>query len=301
MSREIRRVDLDFDWPLRKVWQGFLMPDRLHETECEACGGTGYSQRARYLYDLWYGQVPFRPEDNGSTPFGPDTPQVWARAERNVTNAPEYYGAGAAILIEAHRLAAHFNGSWSHHLNADDVGALIKGGRLRDLTDNWTRGEGWTPKDPPVTPAPAEVNTWSIGPGLGHDAINAHLVIKARCAREDAAELCPDCGGHGATEAYPGQRAEADAWEPTGPPEGEGWQVWESVSEGSPVTPVFPTRAALVDHLCTAEQRVTLRQGPMSRHEAEAFVDAGWVPSGMTVNGQGIEGALAPGARGGDW
>lgn len=40
------------------------------------------------------------------------------------------------------------------------------------------------------------------------------------------------------------------------PPSGEGWQVWETVSEGSPVTPVFPTAESLARQLKTADAQV---------------------------------------------
>jgi hypothetical protein len=55
-------------------------------------------------------------------------------------------------------------------------------------------------------------------------------------------------------EAYEGQRAEAEAWQSTDPPAGEGWQLWETVSEGSPVTPVFPTADGLISHLVEVER-----------------------------------------------
>ena len=37
MGREVKRVALDFDWPLNEVWEGFLTPDKFSETPCEAC------------------------------------------------------------------------------------------------------------------------------------------------------------------------------------------------------------------------------------------------------------------------
>lgn len=53
---------------------------------------------------------------------------------------------------------------------------------------------------------------------------------------------CPHCQGHGVDplvyEAY-------EAWKPTGPPAGDGWQMWETTSEGSPVSPVFATAEEL--------------------------------------------------------
>lgn len=58
-------------------------------------------------------------------------------------------------------------------------------------------------------------------------------------------DTCDRCNGHGNVERYPGQRADAEAWEPTEPPEGPGWQLWETTSEGSPTSPVFETGEAL--------------------------------------------------------
>ncbi|MER5649644.1 hypothetical protein [Streptosporangium sp. NPDC002524] len=37
MSREVRRVPLDFDAPLGQVWSGYVMPEHLCERRCPAC------------------------------------------------------------------------------------------------------------------------------------------------------------------------------------------------------------------------------------------------------------------------
>lgn len=245
--RDVKRVPLDFDWPPKKVWEGFLTPAKLHEVDCPDCKG-GYSARAQVLHDQWYGYAPFDPRSAGSLTLSHDTPAVRAFAERNVSRAPGFYGTGEAEIVrEARRLATLFNGQWCHHLSQDDVDALVAAGRLTDLTHTWRQGEGWQPKDPPVAPTAAEVNEWSIRGGFGHDSINAWVVLKARCEREGVSESCATCDGHGSLEAYPGQRAEAETWEPVQPPKGDGWQLWETVSEGSPVSPVFPTAEALAD------------------------------------------------------
>lgn len=295
MSREIRRIATTFDWPLGETWQGYLMPDHLRSLPCPDCDGHGYSPHARHLHNLWYGYVPFNPEDNGSTPLTEDTPAVRAFAERNVTRSPDYYGpADIAVPLEARRLARNWNKQWSHHLNDADVAALLAADRLWDLTHTCRKGEWWQRIDPPVTPTPEQVNEWSIL-SLGHDAINASVCIQARCERDGQPRLCGTCGGEAVAWRHDGHKAAHDAWEPTEPPAGDGWQVWETVSEGSPVTPVFATRQELVDHLCTPGQRVTLREGPMARDEAERFVTAEWVPSFMGNPATGmVEGALVP-------
>lgn len=295
MSRVVRRVPLDFDWPQGEVWEGFLLPSSLRATTCPSCGGHGYSPRAKELQDLWYGDPPtFRPEDNGSKPFPIDHPVIQARAQRNVEASPSYYGTGDdAIRREARRLAQLWNTAWCHHLNADDVAALVHGGRLRDLTHTWDRENGWTPKDPPALPTPEEVNEWSLS-GFGHDGINQWVVVQARCAREGVEEGCSTCAGHGSVEVYPGQRAEADAWTAQDPPAGAGWQLWESVSEGSPITPVFPTAGGLIEHLVTVGDRPgSDRDSRYSRPAAEALIASGWAPSGVAIGGKFFENAEA--------
>lgn len=90
----------------------------------------------------------------------------------------------------------------------------------------------------------------------------------------------------------------------TEPPAGDGWQVWETVSDGSPITPVLPTAEALVEYLCTVgttwDQRAAReRDEPLpSREACRKFVKAGWVPSAMFVGGRmlsGIHAAIALG------
>ena len=83
MGRELKRVPLDFQWPLNKVWAGFLNP---HHTavECPHCAGTGSSPTARHLKDQWYGNAAFQPADRGSVPFTPDHPTIRAKADKPV-------------------------------------------------------------------------------------------------------------------------------------------------------------------------------------------------------------------------
>lgn len=288
MSREIKRVPVAFDWQLQKVWQGYLMPDSLDENPCPDCKN-GYSPDAQYLFDMWYGYVPFGPAATGSTAFTIDTPEVRAFAERNVARAPDFYGSNEqAIVREAQRLADLWNGQWSHHLTDDDVAALVEAGRLRDFTHRWDPEKRWQKIEPPVVPTAEQVNRWSLS-GFGHDSINASVVIRARCEREGIGDTCETCGGHGSLEAYSGQRAEAEAWERTEPPTGEGWQMWETVSEGSPVSPVFATAEELAQWLTTENggKMAGPSRRPMAISAAREFVKAGWAPS-MIGNAGGI-------------
>ena len=292
MSRQVRRVPLDFDWPLHKIWHGFLMPDKFNEQPCPDCTN-GWSPPAQNLYDLWYGKTPFDPASTGSTPWRHDSPPIRARAERHIAEAPQYYGKGeAAIQQEGQRLADLFNGQWCHHLSQDDVDALADAGRLRRFTHTWDRDNGWQKIEPAVRPTAAQVNEWSIG-GPGHDGINAHVVIEARCKREGIDPTCRTCGGHASLEKYEGQRAEAEAWEPTEPPEGDGWQLWETVSEGSPISPVFSTAEALAAWMSDPARG----EDWVPAETAYRFIGVGWAPTGVSRGG----GPWVPGVEATGW
>lgn len=282
MSREIKRVplDFDFDWAdTRKVWPGYLMPDSLGGTHCPDCKN-GYAPDAERLHALWYGYVPFTPESTGSTLLTPESPAVRAFAERNVTSAPDYYGTGEAVIVqEGQRLADLWNGMWCHHLTQDDVDALVAAGRLMDFTHTWSTATRWQKIEPPVVPTAEQVNEWSLR-GMGHDGINASVVISARCEREGVREICQTCEGHASVETYAGQRADAEAWEREEPPVGEGYQLWETVSEGSPITPVFATPEELARWMTSHSWGRQTEHMASSFDVAMRFIDAGWAPSG---------------------
>lgn len=286
MGRELKRVALDFKWPENKVWDGYLNPNYAKSHDCQECAGSGSSPEARRLNDQWYGNAPFKPEDRGSTPFLTTHPAVRAFAERNVTRSPGYYGGGeAAIQREAQRLADLWNCAWSHHLNVDDVAALLEGGRLRDLTHTWTPETRWQPKEPPYVPTPEEVNVWSISGGFGHDSINQLIVGGAECKRLGIDAECPHCKGAGTIWDSPEDERAAEAWARSGPPAGDGYQIWETVSEGSPISPVFATPDELARHM--AGKQWGADKGSSYETWLRFINGPGWAPS-MIADANGV-------------
>ena len=245
MGRTLKRVPMDFTWPQGKTWGGYLNPFSGKSTPCDQCGGSGASPEAEHLKDQWYGNAPFRPDDRGSKPLTIHTPEVRAFAERNCLSSPEYYDTdGKAVDREASRLISMWNAQWCHHLNAEDVRALIEGDRLYDLTHKFTAGKGWERNSPPNTPTPEEVNAWSIG-GFGHDSINQWIVVGAECKRLGHSTTCSKCAGEGSLWPSAEIQKQAEEWTKTEPPVGEGYQMWETTSEGSPQSPVFATMEEL--------------------------------------------------------
>ena len=135
--------------------------------------------------------------------------------------------------------------AWHDKIGQAEVDHLLKKGRLRTWVPG-ENGERGTLESRPRTAA--DVNANQRGGGLDlHDAINRWLLVKFRCKRLGIPMSCEACKGRGCIEAYPGQSAEAEAWEPTEPPTGEGWQMWETTSEGSPCSPVFATAEELAE------------------------------------------------------
>ena len=65
----------------------------------------------------------------------------------------------------------------------------------------------------------------------------------------------------------------------------EWYQVYETVSEGTPVTPPFETKAELIDYLATHGDFWDQHRGDgsWSRQAAERFAEAEWAPSGIFI------------------
>jgi hypothetical protein len=87
--------------------------------------------------------------------------------------------------------------------------------------------------------------------------------------------ICKACGGDNIDASV---KAAYEAWKQTEPPTGPGYQIWETVSEGSPISPVFENIDAAVTWLVG---------GGYSRKAAEAFMKQGWVPSMVMINNPG--------------
>jgi hypothetical protein len=77
------------------------------------------------------------------------------------------------------------------------------------------------------------------------------------------------------------------------------WQAYETVSEGTPVSPAFATPEELIEYLAANgdfwdQRRMAEGRGGKagySRAAAEAFVRGGWAPSMIIANGKCHEGA----------
>ena len=183
MGRELRRVPLDFDWPLNRTWEGYIHP-RYRPCPSDNC-------------------------ENG------------------------YTIAGKWIECLAHLL-----------LMVGEAGVTPQ-----KPLHPWLVGIPLAPERRPHADA-AEFSTGLAGRSMspfGHDAMDrwhaTEALVKAAGLPEDW-HICSVCKGH---TIHPDDLEASEKWQPTEPPTGEGYQMWETTSEGSPITPVFAT----LDELAT--------------------------------------------------
>jgi hypothetical protein len=88
---------------------------------------------------------------------------------------------------------------------------------------------------------------------------------------------CEECDGEGCeacrssgVEGTDDQQDAYLAWEPSGPPEGEGWQLWMTTTEPTPMSPVFRTAEELADWC--AENATMRSHYTASREKWLAFI-----------------------------
>jgi hypothetical protein len=296
MGRELKRVPLDFNQPIEKIWTGYINPHDV-SSKCSECeNGDGMSPFARQLQNAWYGYAAFNPVAHGSKLFAYDTPAIRDFAKRNVG----FYKAKGfteeqALVYEGIRLANMFNSQWMHHLNQMEVDALHDSGQLMSLTHEYILGKGWVEKIPPVpVPTAEEINILTItklpffSPSLS--IVMKHLMY--RLGMPSDSSLCPHCKGEG--YIWPSQDAKNtyDNWEKYEPPSGDGYQMWENTTEGSPISPVFATPEELAYWL-TKNRKNSIDKNTTYEQWMNMICGNGWAPTMIMSGGTvmtGVEG-----------
>jgi hypothetical protein len=192
MGREIKRVALDFDWPLNKVWKGFVQ-ENPHHIKCPDCN-YGYTGAAQWLEAIL----------RLLTCAADDA--VYAEGKRNpdrifphpyltrLCNAPEQPPSIELVeFMDALEIKRDIFG----YTGSDIMWKLLQ---KLDLPEDWGR--------------------------------------------------CKTCGGDA---IHPDHKDAMEQWDKEHPdyepPEGEGYQIWETVSEGSPISPVFEEKEGMVGWL----------------------------------------------------
>lgn len=234
MGREVKRVPMDFDWPIEKVWDGFINPHYRKCQDCDGCGITTARLRLGELIRL-------------ILLSGEDTVR-----KRGALPHP-YFSAMDSLHHTAGKIVS------------PDMLELTNGLSERDGRDifGYCSTASWTAERKIIVAAGLDPETWGI---------------------------CKTCEGHGED---PSTRAASEAWVETPPPEGDGWQMWETTSEGSPISPVCASPEELAHWLAdngassfgsstaTYEQWLHMIKGP------------GWAPSAVITDGKFMSGVEA--------
>jgi len=253
MGRELRRVPLDFDWPLNEVWKGFLNP---HYRPCpkaatNECDG-GYSNAGKWMdaicrfLSLIGEEAVLEPHATELQKRGRTYPHPYLRqfAQAPMTTIP-----------------------YEVRMRLNDLDNME---RERELGEYLRRNP---PKLLTFTEELANFITALAGkkpePPFGDISWNIQQALMKAAGIDPDSKwgVCKVCDGNGLD---PEIREAFENWTPEPPPIGEGWQLWETVSEGAPYSPVFPTRKKFVAYL--------VGEG-YSRSAAEKFCDVGWVVS----------------------
>ena len=227
MGRTMKRVPMDFDWPLGRVWKGFLNP--YEGCDCPWCydegrrSSYGYTKEAREYEKLWYGQY-----------CGEYVPHPYRPGERYCPSKRPY-------TLER----------WEYDF-------IVSNDRLRkDLFEC----------DPKDVPPFEELTEWLLRHNLSLriDAIFVSMMCDEYCRRKGVPSSCPHCNGSGKVWQTDELKRLHEEWERIEPPTGDGWQLWETTSEGSPSSPVFAT----FDELCEwcAENATTFASYKATKEE----------------------------------
>ena len=131
---------------------------------------------------------------------------------------------------------------------------------------------------------------------FGHDACDqwaaTRAILKAAGLDPETWGTCPACAGSGYA---PGQEEAVRLSEEWGeqehnPQKGDGWQLWQTVSEGGPVSPVFATPEELARWMATPGNDTSITRG-WSYEQWLAFITGpGWAPSMMSAGGPPVSG-----------
>jgi len=174
--RTLKRVPLDFDWPLGQEWEGYVNP---HKTlDCPSCDMTGYNEATRGIASKGFDEF-----------------------------------------------------------TQDEVDALAKVERLRSNDTD-------TPLENPTA---EKVNVLHKAGLIKIDEMVRYVLLKARAERFGVYGYCPECDG--SREVFEDEETKRlhHSWKEYEPPIGEGWQLWETVSDGSPLSPAFASVEELAD------------------------------------------------------
>ena len=260
MGRELRRVPLDFDWPLNEPWKGFINPHYKPCPEDQKTCFNGQTAGAAWLEtfcrmfcvvadDILNGDASKARGGNVPHPYMVEMPTA------PHYETPRYKKEEFDKLESRARMNAYYR-----YMESIPPSERV----IRPSQDFLQLMEGLTGEKP---------ETGFLAGYFNKSYLLYFRLIKEAGLDRDTWGVCPVCKGE---RLDPAVKAVYDAWKDYDPPEGPGWQLWETVSEGSPISAVYPTREKFIEYL--------IGEG-YSKKAAENFSESGWAPSMVISNG----------------
>lgn len=209
MGRLCKRVPLDFSWPMKTLWIGHVNP--YQGVKCPYCE-IGYSKQAQEIREQVY---PWKKGDEWRV--------------QNPYRVNELY----------------FPNAKEHNMTQDEVDYYMSRQHKNKLeTVNRVMADRF-PEADKVTPeifSQLSLLLWDFTYDLDG------LLIQYHSEKEGWDSSCPHCHGEGVLFLNEEIKRLHDEFRWVEPPTGEGYQMWEDTSEGSPITPVFKTAEELAEY-----------------------------------------------------
>ncbi len=312
MGRDLKRVALDFQWPLKKVWEGYLNPHWKKSIKCPHCDGTGDNIESRILYNLAYSHLFYdickwipKCKTEGVNKLAIQEMNKHALTNRFFNWAKNVVKSSTLEKLETLRdkvfnsevelwiamtpyiddsevntisqlVNQHTYVSPVYSFVEKDYEILMKHGEIPEelfpdkLRYHFNNEKGtwesldrsskdnkdwkWTVCEKPQLP-PLDLLRKHFLYSAITNSMSVYYVTKDLAEKEGwPVGKCEHCAGEGHTWPSEEVKNDCENWENYEPPTGEGYQLWETTSEGSPTSPVFKT----LDELCEyAEKNCT--------------------------------------------
>lgn len=209
MGRLCKRVPLDFSWPMKTLWIGYVNPYK--SVECPYCKH-GYSEKAQKIREEVY------------------------RTDYDDEYLPNPYRSGWRYNPKEK----------IHNLTQDEVDYIMS--TYSEESRKLMMESTVKPKFPEADKFTPEIVSYiDLVTPLFQPNID-WLLIKYYSEKEGWDPCCPHCRGEGRLFLNDEIKRLHEEFTWVEPPTGEGYQMWEDTSEGSPITPVFRTAEELAEY-----------------------------------------------------
>jgi hypothetical protein len=172
MGRKLMRVPMGFNWPLGKIWKGYINP--YCGKECPTCGGHGQNEATHKIDEEWYSfdnpnyiwldsKHTRRYNDNAHCYHLTQTEVDALLAHNRLWDLKEKLGRNPTV-DEVNKWAIHSLGhdginQWicvdarAKELGVDGSCPMCKGyGKIWNSPEDKQKYEAWEPQEPPTGP-----------------------------------------------------------------------------------------------------------------------------------------------------